>query len=124
MEPPSPARLYAALAGAVLFVLGILGFFYDATFSGLDDLAPALAGIEVNAWLDLLYVLTGALGLLAAGAASRSYALAVAVLYTLLGVVGPGTQWLHLVIGLLGLAAVAGTPRGSQPRAQAARGRA
>src|SRR4051795_1244080 len=101
MEPPSPARLYAALAGAVLFVLGILGFFYDASFSGLDDLAPAFGGMDVNAWLDLLSVLTGALVLLAAGAASRFYALAAGVLYTLLGVLGPGTHWLHLVIGLL-----------------------
>lgn len=111
MEAPSPARLYASLAGALLVVLGIVGFFYDASFTALDDLAPALGAIEVNAWFNLLYVLTGAVGLLVAGVASRRYCLGVGLLYTLLAVFGPGTEWLHLVIGLLGLAAVAGTPR-------------
>ncbi len=111
MEPPSPARLYAALAGALLLVLGIVGFFYDASFTALDNLEPAFAGIEVNAWFNLLYVAAGALGVLVAGASSRGYALAVGALFTLLGVLGLGTQWLQLAIGLLGLAAVAGTPR-------------
>lgn len=109
MEPPSPARLYATVAGALLVVLGIVGFFYDASFTGVDDLQPALGALEVNAWLNLLYVLTGAFGLLVAGVASRRYSLAVGLLYTLLAIAGWGADWLHLVIGLLGLAAVAGT---------------
>jgi len=111
MEPASPARLYASLLGALLVVLGIVGFFYDASFTSLDDLQPALAGIEVNAWFNLFYVATGAVGILAAGVASRPYSLAVGLLYTLLGIFGPGTEWLHLVIGVLGLLAAAGTPR-------------
>jgi hypothetical protein len=115
MEPASPARLYASLAGALLVVLGIVGFFYDASFTALDDLEPALGAIEVNAWLNLLYVLTGAVGILVAGVASRRYALAVGVLYILLGIFGAGTEWLHLVIGVLGLAAAAGT-RSAGPR--------
>jgi hypothetical protein len=133
MEPASPARLYASLAGAVLVVLGIVGFFYDASFTSLDDLQPALGAIDVNAWFNLLYVLTGAIGILVAGVASRPYALTVGLLYTLLGIFGPGTEWLHLVIGVLGLAAAAGTSKpgtvkrkrvGSEPRAKAARNRA
>jgi len=114
MEPAGPARLYASLAGALLVVLGIAGFFYDASFTSLDDLQPALAGIEVNAWLNLFYVLTGAVGVLVAGVASRPYSLLVGFLYTLLGIFGPGTEWLHLVIGVLGLLAAAGTPRGAR----------
>lgn len=110
MEPPSPARLYATVAGALLLILGIVGFFYDASFTGLDNLEPAFAAIEVNAWFNLLYVATGAAGVLLAGASSRSYSLAVGLLFTLLGILGIGTQWLHLTIGVLGLAAVAGTP--------------
>jgi hypothetical protein len=110
MEPPSPARLYAAAVGAFLVILGIVGFFYDASFTGLDDLEPAFAAIEVNAWFNLLYTCTGAIGVLVAGVASRSYSLAIGLLFTLLGIFGLGTQWLHLAIGLLGLAAVAGTP--------------
>lgn len=139
MEPPSPARLYATVAGALLVVLGIVGFFYDASFTGLDDLEPALGVLEVNAWFNLLYVFTGAVGVLVAGASSRPYALAMGLLYTLLGIVGWGSEGLHFAIGLLGLAAVAGTPRlrgskrtkyvrkeprNSEPRAQPARDRA
>jgi hypothetical protein len=122
MEPPSPARLYATVAGALLVVLGIVGFFYDASFTGLDDLEPALGVLEVNAWFNLLYVFTGAVGVLVAGASSRQYALAMGLLYTLLGIVGWGSEGLHFAIGLLGLAAVAGTS--SEPLAQAARDRA
>ena len=126
MEPPSPARLYATVAGALLVVLGIVGFFYDASFTGLNDLEPALGVLEVNAWFNLIYVLTGAVGVLVAGVASRQYALAMGLLYTLLAIIGWGSEGLHFAIGLLGLAAVAGTPRPvrSKPRAQAARDRA
>jgi hypothetical protein len=115
MEPAGPARLYASLAGALLVVLGLVGFFYDASFTSLDDLQPALGGIDVNAWFNLFYVLTGAVGVLVAGVASRPYSLLVGLLYTLLGIFGPGTEWLHLVIGVLGLAAAAGTPT-ARPR--------
>ena len=126
MEPPSPARLYAPVAGALLVVLGIVVFFYDASFAGLDDLQPALGVLEVNAWFNLLYVFSGAVGLLVAGIASRQYALGIGLLYTLLAICAWGSEGLHLVVGLLGVAAAAGTPKpvGSEPRAQAARERA
>lgn len=111
MEAPSPARLYAALAGALLVVLGLVGFFYDASFDDLDGYEEALGTLRVNGWLNLFYVATGALGLLAADVAPRRYALAIGLLYTALSLAGWGTGTLHLVIGLLGLAAVAGTPK-------------
>ena len=126
-EAPSPARLYAALAGALLFVLGIVGFFYGASFGSPGEVAHALAGLRVNAWLNLLYAALGALGLLLAGTSSRAYALGAGALLTALGVWGlaldPGgailgflpaagaNEALALVLGLLGLLAAAGTPR-------------
>ena len=124
MEPASPARLYASVAGALLVVLGIVGFFYYASFGALDDLEPALGALEVNGWLNLLYLLTGAAGILLAGAASRQYALVMGLLYTLLAIFGWGTEWLHLVIGLLGLAAVAGTPKAGRAKAPTRRSKA
>jgi hypothetical protein len=139
MEAASPARLYASAVGALLVVLGILGFFYDASFGEIDHYEEALGALQVNGWLNLFYVATGALGLLVAGASSRGYSLAIGLLYTALAISGWGTGWLHLVIGLLGLAAWAGTPSGrrkrpakpkrrrpqrSEPRAQRARQRA
>jgi hypothetical protein len=118
MEPPSPARLYAAAMGLLLVALGILGFFYDASFGAADHYEDAFGGLQVNGWLNLLYVATGALGLYVAGVASRGYSLAVGLLYTVLAVTGWGTDALHLVIGVLGLAAAAGTPKPGRQRAK------
>jgi Domain of unknown function (DUF4383) len=138
MEPPSPARLYAAAAGALLLVLGVVGFFYSASFGAPGDVQAALGVLRVNAWLNLLYVAAGALGLLLAGNASRPFALAAGSLFTLLAIWGfvldpgeaiagflpaaGGNEALNLTIGLLGLAAAAGTPKSKrlEPRTQAA----
>jgi MYXO-CTERM domain-containing protein len=96
MEPPSPARLYATLVGAVLFVAGILGFFQDLS------------------WLNYLYVASGAIGLLLAAAAARPYALCVGTIYTALAISDFASRgWPHLAIGLLGLAAFGSTRRSS-----------
>ena len=107
MQPPSPARLYAALAGAILFAGGIAGFFFDLS------------------WLNFLHLATGALVLALAGAAPRSCAFALGLLYTGLAIWGFSSdeawlQWPHLALGLLGLAAAVS----SEPRAQAAAERA
>jgi hypothetical protein len=138
MEAASPARLYATVAGALLLVLGIVGFFYSASFGSPGGVEHALGVLRANGWLNCLWVATGALGLLAAGVASRPYALAVGALYTGLAIWGfaigsgeailgllpaaGGNEALNLVVGLLGLAAAAATPRWarrSEPRAQA-----
>lgn len=128
MEAPSPARLYATVVGALLVVLGIVGFFYGASFGALDQYEEAFAGLQVNGWLNLFYLATGSIGVLVAGVSSRTYSLAVGLLYTLLAIVGWGSGWLFLVVGVLGLAAALGTPRhanpSSKPRAKAARQRA
>jgi hypothetical protein len=111
MEASSPARVFAAAAGALLLVLGVVGFFYNASFGSLDAYEKALGAIQVNGWLNLFYIATGAIGLLVAGVSSRTYSLIVGLLFTLLAILGWGTGALDLVIGLLGLAAAAGTPR-------------
>jgi uncharacterized protein DUF4383 len=120
MEAPSPARLFAAAAGALLLVLGVVGFFYDASFGPLDTYEEALGALQVNGWLNLFYITTGALGVLVAGASSRGYALAMGVIYVALAVVGWGSEGLNLAIGVLGPAAAVGTPK-LQPRAKPAR---
>jgi Domain of unknown function (DUF4383) len=136
MEPASPARLFAPVAGAALLLLGIVGFFYTASFEGLGDYTDALGGLQMNGWLNLFYVAVGAVGLLVAGVSSRTYSLTVGLLFIALAIVGWGTGWLNVTIGVLGLAAAAGTKRGSKvvreptkeprkskPRAQPARQR-
>ncbi len=127
MEAASPARLYATAVGALLVVVGIVGFFYSASFGSPGAVEAALGVLTVNAWLNVLHIATGALGLLLAGYASRRYALGLGVLYTALAIWGfaiaagaailgflpasGGDDTLHLIIGLLGLAAAAGTPK-------------
>jgi hypothetical protein len=144
MEAASPARLYAAAVGAFLVVLGIVGFFYSASFGSPGAVEGALGVFRVNAWLNVLHIAAGALGLLAAGYRSRRYALLFGLIFTALAIWGiaiedgrailgllpasRGDNLLHLVLGLLGLAAAAGTPKASaakksrrlEPRPQAA----
>jgi hypothetical protein len=127
MEPASPARLYACAAGALLVVLGIVGFFYGSTFGSPGTLDHTLGALRTNGWLNLLWVAVGALGLLTAGTFSRAYALAAGLLFTALGIWGlaldPGAailghlpaagadEALNLALGVLGLLAAAATPR-------------
>jgi hypothetical protein len=95
MEPASPARLYATLVGVCLVVLGLVGFFFDLS------------------WLNFLYVGTGVIGLVLAPCAARFYAICFGTLYTVLAIWDFSSRgWLHLAVGLLGLAAFAST-RGS-----------
>jgi hypothetical protein len=122
MEPASPARLYATVVGALLVVLGLLGFFYSASFGTLDHYEEALGALQVNAWINLFYLAVGGVGLLVAGVASRTYSLAVGVLFVALALIGWGTGALHLVLGLLGLGAAAGTPHEKPRRPKRSRG--
>lgn len=88
MEEASPARLFAALAGAALMAYGIAGFFFDSSFARPDGLGEALGLLQVNGWANVFHVLTGACGLLLAGFASRRYAVGVCALYAAVAVVG------------------------------------
>ncbi|HXS46008.1 MAG TPA: DUF4383 domain-containing protein [Solirubrobacterales bacterium] len=126
MEQASPARLYATLVGATLVGVGILGFFYSASFGSPGAVDKMLGIFAVNGWDNVLHIVTGALGLLVAGYAARQYALWVGALYVgvaawgfvvgsgeaILGFlpVNTGDNLLHLVLGALGLAAAAATP--------------
>lgn len=127
MDAASPARLYATVVGALLVVLGLVGFFYSASFGSPGSVEAALGAFRCNGWVNVLHLATGAAGLLVAGRAVRAYALVVGLLYTALAIWGfalggeqaivssipngTGNDVLHLAVGLLGLLAAAGTPR-------------
>src|SRR5262249_31689895 len=127
MEPPSPARLYASLTGALLVILGILGFFYSNSFGSPGDVEEMLGVFAVNGWLTVIHIGLGPLGPLVAGFAARSYSLWLGLLLVAGGawgfVIGGGDailgfiptsfadDLLHLVLGVLGLAAAVATPR-------------
>ena len=121
----TPAQTYALVIGAVLLLAGIIGFFYEASFSG-DDRSAVLGILDVNGVHNLVHIASGVAGLLAwrAGAgASRQYALVFGVVYLLvtiwgfiigdgeaiLGILPVNTEdnILHLILGVLGLGAYA-----------------
>lgn len=88
MEPPSPARLFATLAGAALFAYGVVGFFFDSSFARPDDVREALGLLSVNGWANSFHLVTGALGLFLAGFASRRYAIGISSVYILVALAG------------------------------------
>ena len=129
MEASSPAKLYATVVGAVLTIAGIIGFFYSASFGSPGDVDAVFGILDVNGWHNVVHLVTGLLGLAAAGYAARQYALGLGVVYVvvaiwgfiigtgdnILGVVPINTEdnILHLLIGLAGLAAGAASPAGA-----------
>jgi Domain of unknown function (DUF4383) len=88
MEQASPARLYATLVGAALLIYGIVGFFFDSSFAAPADVRDAVGLLSVNGWANAFHMLTGAAGLLAAGFASRTYALWLSAVYVAVALTG------------------------------------
>ena len=139
MEGSSPARLYATLVGGTLVVAGIIGFFYSASFNtNPADVDDVFGILSVNGWHNMVHILTGALGLLVAGYAARQYALGLGVVYIVIAVwgfiIGSGDfilgfipvntedNFLHLILGVVGVGAGLTTPAtaGQRPAAPAA----
>ena len=135
MSTTTPAQLYCTLVGAALVIGGIIGFFYDASFdTGLAVTSEDVFGVlAVNGWHNLVHIATGLLGLLAAGYAARTYALAFGLIYVILAIWGfaivedgVGTlvdlipintedNFFHLIIGLTGLGAGAASQKPAGP---------
>ena len=127
MDNASPARLYALVVGSVLVAAGVIGFFYNAHFGsgsdvfGNDTSVKVFGLLAVNGWHNVVHILTGALGLLAAGYAARLYALGLGFVYIVIAIwgfiIGSGDSiltvvpvntadnFLHLILGLLGICA-------------------
>ena len=127
MADASPAKLYATVVGGVLVVAGIIGFFYSASFGSPGKVDDVFGILSVNAWHNIVHILTGAIGLLVAGYAAREYALGLGAVYlviavwgfiigggeSILGFIPVNTEdnFLHLILGVLGVGAGLATPR-------------
>lgn len=136
MQGSSPARLYATLVGGVLVVAGIIGFFYSSSFGAPGTVDEAFGILDVNGWHNVIHILTGAIGLMVAGFAARHYALGLGVVYLAIAVwgfiIGSGENilgfipvntadnFLHLILGLLGIGAGISTPAQRASRTPAA----
>jgi Domain of unknown function (DUF4383) len=132
MEGASPARLYATLVGGTLVIAGIIGFFYSSSFGGPGAVDDVFGILAVNGWHNVVHIVTGGLGLIAAGYAARQYALGLGVVYIVIAIwgfivgdghsilsffpVNTGDNFLHLILGVLGIAAGASTPATARGR--------
>jgi hypothetical protein len=130
MDERSPAQVYALVIGVTLVVAGIAGFFYSASFSTGDgsEREAVLGVLDVNGWHNIVHIASGVIGLAVVGSyrGARAYALGLGVVYllvTLLGfIAGDGEEifnlipvntednFLHLLIGVAGIAAGLATP--------------
>ena len=136
MEGSSPARLYATLVGGALVIGGIIGFFYSSSFGSPGHVDAAFGILDVKGWHNVFHIVTGGLGLLVAGYAARQYALGLGVVYIVIAVwgfiLGDGhsilsiipvnteDNFLHVILGVLGLAAGLATPAVARTRTAAA----
>ena len=100
-------------------VVGIIGFFYSASFGDPGTVDSVFGIFAVNGWHNVVHILTGAIGLLVAGFALATYALGWGVYVviaiwgfiigdneSILGFIPVNTEdnFLHLALGVLGLA--------------------
>ena len=123
MSGRTPAQLYALLVGGTLVVAGIIGFFYSSDFGSPGKVDDVFGILSVNGWHNVVHIVTGGLGLLAAGYAARYYAGGLGVVYvaiaiwgfiigdgeSILGFIPVNTEdsVLHALIGVAGLGAYA-----------------
>jgi len=127
MAGRTPAQLYALVFGAVLLLVGIVGFFLSASFATGDAVAQEKATLilfDINGWHNVVHLASGAVGLAMAGtpASARIFALGFGVVYALVTVLGflvtndmevllgiipvnAADNLLHLAIAALGIAA-------------------
>jgi hypothetical protein len=135
MQDRSPAQIYALLFGVVLVGAGIMGFFYNATFTSDKSVRDAVLGIlDVNGWHNVVHIATGALGLLAFSGGyyyARTYAFGLGAVYiavavwgfiigngdSILSIIPVNTEdnFLHLLIGIAGIGAGLATPAEPAP---------
>ena len=115
------AQMFCLVTGAVLLIVGILGFTSDASFdAGSNVQGDEFLGFEVNGWHNLVHIATGAFLLAVAGNAATAItgALIFGVLYVVVfiwGLIDDTVLWLvpinaadnvlHLILALAAIAA-------------------
>lgn len=130
VDRQTPAQLYCTVAGALLVIAGIVGFFYSSGFdtgaSGVAKDSDEIFGIfAMNGWGNVICIFWGLLGLACARSASRSFALGFGLYAVVIAIIGfvdgddvtfglfaanTADNVLDLTLGLVGLAAGAASP--------------
>ncbi|MGH2941477.1 MAG: DUF4383 domain-containing protein [Solirubrobacteraceae bacterium] len=135
MQDKTLAQVYATVLGAVLVVVGIVGFLVEPSFAVGDSAQRGtLILFDINGWHNVVHLLSGAVGLALASTAAKARLFcvgygAVYVLVTILGfAVGDGglllsiipintaDNLLHLAIAVTGIAVGLASPAGGTRR--------
>ncbi len=118
----TPAQIYSLVFGAILLLVGILGFVADSSFNAGSNVEGSnFIAFEVNGWHNLVHIASGALGLALwrNAATARTFALGFGIVYAIvtlwgfidgnsvLGLipVNAADNVLHLLIAAAGIAA-------------------
>jgi hypothetical protein len=135
MQEKTLAQVYVMALGAVLVLVGIIGFLVEPSF-GVGDSAErgTLILFDINGWHNVVHLLSGIVGLAMVGTAAKARLFAIGygvvyVLVTILGfAVGDGglllslipintaDNLLHLAIAVTGIAVGLASPAGAASR--------
>jgi hypothetical protein len=120
VQQRSAAQKCAVFFGVVLVAVGIVGFFYNGTFTSNERIHDDMFGVfSVNGWSNTLHILLGIWGLAAASSwsGSRTFCYGAGLILAALGVwgfilgagqsilsiipVNAAIDWARLVIGVI-----------------------
>jgi hypothetical protein len=96
------ARLFALVVGAVLIAAGVIGFFYESSFTSDETVRDGVFGIlDVNGWHNAVHIVTGLVALALARTHAREFALGFGVVYLIVAIwgfiVGDGDSILSII---------------------------
>jgi hypothetical protein len=96
------ARLFALVVGAVLIVAGVIGFFYESSFTSDVSVRDDVFGIlDVNGWHNAVHIVTGLVALAMAYVYPREFALGFGIVYLIVAIwgfiVGDGDSILSII---------------------------
>ena len=91
MQGKTLAQIWALTLGAVLVVVGLVGFLVEPSFAVGDSAQRGtLILFDVNGWHNVVHLLSGVVGLAMAGTAARArlYSIGYGIVYVLVTILG------------------------------------
>jgi hypothetical protein len=136
MQGKTLAQVWALTLGAVLVVVGLVGFLVEPSFAVGDSAQRGtLILFDINGWHNVVHLLSGVVGLAMAGTAARArlYSIGYGIVYVLVTILGfavgdgglllslipinTADNVLHLAVALTGIGVGLASPVGGARRA-------